>query len=173
MMATHNIFSPSSGKPILTPSQDIVLGSYFLTLDPPVKPKEDERLPLIVDADELETAVVDGALNVHDWINFINPDFENKNTVYGKPEKKVIRTTVGRVIFNTIWPDEVGFNPHPRRLAPPKSKFLSVATHLGSACDHLGKMDSLPKCQYCYILLCTTVGEGRVTRLSFCPLMEG
>ena len=40
MMATHNIFSPSSGKPILTPSQDIVLGSYFLTLDPPVKPQK-------------------------------------------------------------------------------------------------------------------------------------
>jgi DNA-directed RNA polymerase subunit beta' len=109
MMATHNIFSPSSGKPILTPSQDIVLGSYFLTVQPRNKPAEDQRLPLLVDADEVDTAVADGALKVHDWINYINPDFEKEGTVYGNSEKKVIRTTVGRVIFNTIWPDEVGF----------------------------------------------------------------
>ena len=48
MMATHNIFSPSSGKPILTPSQDIVLGSYFLTMNPKGDPPSDEeKLPLI------------------------------------------------------------------------------------------------------------------------------
>ena len=109
MMATHNIFSPSSGAPILTPSQDIVLGSYFLSLDPPVKPKEGVRLPLIIDADELDSAVNDGALKVHDWINFINPDYEKPDTIFGRSDKKVIRTTVGRVIFNTIWPNEIGF----------------------------------------------------------------
>ena len=109
MMATHNIFSPSSGKPILTPSQDIVLGSYFLTLDPPVVPAEDQRLPMVVDADELDTAVNDGALKVHDFINFINPDYQKEGTVFGNSEKKIIRTTVGRVIFNTIWPKELGF----------------------------------------------------------------
>ena len=38
MMSTNNIFSPSSGKPILTPSQDIVLGAYYLTLEPADKP---------------------------------------------------------------------------------------------------------------------------------------
>jgi DNA-directed RNA polymerase subunit beta' len=47
MMATHNIFSPSSGKPILTPSQDIVLGSYFLTMNPKKEVKENVKLPLI------------------------------------------------------------------------------------------------------------------------------
>jgi len=109
MMATHNIFSPSSGKPILTPSQDIVLGSYFLTVEPKVQPEKGKRLPMLVDADELETAVADGALDLHDWINFINPDYAKGETTYGNPEKKVIRTTVGRVIFNTIWPDELGF----------------------------------------------------------------
>ncbi|MFW6217354.1 MAG: DNA-directed RNA polymerase subunit beta' [Verrucomicrobiota bacterium] len=109
MMAIHNIFSPSSGKPILTPSQDIVLGSYFLTVEPKVQPAKDQRLPMLVDEDELETAVVDGALDVHDWIHFINPDYKGPETTYGNSEKKVIRTTVGRVIFNTIWPDELGF----------------------------------------------------------------
>lgn len=104
MMATHNIFSPSSGKPILTPSQDIVLASYFLTLDPPNKPEKGKRLPIIVSADEMDTAVADGALCVHDWIHYMNPDFGKGNS-----EKKVIRTTVGRVIFSAIWPEEVGF----------------------------------------------------------------
>ena len=48
MMATHNIFSPSSGKPILTPSQDIVLGSYFLTMNPKKRePAEDVKVPII------------------------------------------------------------------------------------------------------------------------------
>jgi DNA-directed RNA polymerase subunit beta' len=47
MMATHNIFSPSSGKPILTPSQDIVLGSYFLTMNPKKEVEENVKLPLI------------------------------------------------------------------------------------------------------------------------------
>ncbi len=109
MMATHNIFSPSSGKPILTPSQDIVLGSYFLTTEPPKAYDKTVRLPLVVDADELDAAVVDGALKVHDWINFVNPDYQKDATPYGNTEKKVIRTTVGRVIFNTIWPEELGF----------------------------------------------------------------
>ena len=109
MMATHNIFSPSSGKPILTPSQDIVLGSYFLTCEPRYKAPKGKRLPLIVDKDELDTAVADGALDVKDWINFINPDFGNETTSYGNSNDKVICTTVGRVIFNTIWPEELGF----------------------------------------------------------------
>jgi DNA-directed RNA polymerase subunit beta' len=109
MMATHNIFSPSSGKPILTPSQDIVLASYFLTLDPPIKPVEGKRLPMIVDSDELETAVADGELKVHDWIMFINPDYNSEGKLHGITDKKVIRTTVGRVIFNTIWPSDLGF----------------------------------------------------------------
>ena len=109
MMATHNIFSPSSGKPILTPSQDIVLGSYFLTCEPRYQAPKGKRLPLIVDKDELDTAVADGALDVKDWINFINPDYGNENTSYGNANDKVICTTVGRVIFNTIWPEELGF----------------------------------------------------------------
>ena len=134
MMATHNIFSPSSGKPILTPSQDIVLGSYFLTLDPPKKPVEGERLPLLVDSDEVESAVADGAFKDHDWINFVNPDFGKEGRPYGNADKKVIRTTVGRVLFNTIWPDELGFVNVP----VPKNKLgdliLQTYTLTGKAC---------------------------------------
>jgi len=109
MMATHNIFSPSSGKPILTPSQDIVLGSYFLTVEPKNQPEDANRICFLSSAQEVEAAMIDGALTKHDWIDFVNPDYGNPGTVYGNSEKKVLRTTVGRVVFNTIWPDELGF----------------------------------------------------------------
>jgi DNA-directed RNA polymerase subunit beta' len=108
MMSTHNIFSPSSGKPILTPSQDIILGAYYLTLDPKVKPIKGERLPLLVSIEEVTLAEAQGVMNLHTWIDFINPDYNNETT-YGNANRKVIRTTVGRVIFNTIWPKGIGF----------------------------------------------------------------
>ncbi len=108
MMSTKNIFSPSSGKPILTPSQDIVLGAYYLTIEPRRKPAKDQRVPLLAGLQEVLYAKADGALRVHDWVDIPNPD-HRRQTVFGNAEKKVLRTTVGRVIFNQIWPAGVGF----------------------------------------------------------------
>ncbi len=108
MMSNHNIFSPSSGKPILTPSQDIVLGAYYLTLDPRRKPKSNDRLPLFGDTQEVMLAEGDGVVKTHDWIRIVNPDY-GRATIYGDSGGKIVRTTVGRVIFNTIWPREIGF----------------------------------------------------------------
>ena len=111
MMATHNIFSPSSGKPILTPSQDIVLGSYFLTMNPKNEPIKGEKLPLLGSLEEALSALHEGVLSLHDWINMKNPD-KGKQTLFGISKKSCVCTTVGRVLFNTIWPDELGFfNP--------------------------------------------------------------
>ncbi len=109
MMASHNIFSPSSGKPILTPSQDIVLGSYFLTMNPKKEmPAADVRVPIIGSLEEALSALQDGALKLHDWIDLQNPD-KGKTTHFGIPGRSVVRATVGRVLFNTIWPEELGF----------------------------------------------------------------
>ncbi len=108
MMATHNIFSPSSGKPILTPSQDIVLGSYYLTMNLKKPLKKGTRVPLAGDLQEVLLAQAEDALHTHDWVDIRNPDL-GKKTLFGDSEKKILRTTVGRVIFNQIWPDEIGF----------------------------------------------------------------
>jgi DNA-directed RNA polymerase subunit beta' len=108
MMSTNNIFSPSSGKPILTPSQDIVLGAYYLTVEPRAKPAKGHRVPLLSGLQEVQYAKADGALKVHDWIQLPNPDF-GKDTVFGNKERKHLLTTVGRVIFNQIWPAGLGF----------------------------------------------------------------
>ncbi len=108
MMSTSNIFSPSSGKPILTPSQDIVLGAYYLTIEPRKKPTKDQRLPILSGLQEVLYVEADGAMKKHDWVEVPNPDY-NRDTVYGNKERKTLRTTVGRVIFNQIWPKELGF----------------------------------------------------------------
>ncbi|RME71715.1 MAG: DNA-directed RNA polymerase subunit beta', partial [Verrucomicrobia bacterium] len=108
MLSTNNIFSPSSGKPILTPSQDIVLGAYYLTLKPRKEPAKGERVPLVGSVEEALFAELDGALSTHDWVDLPNPDY-GRQTVYGDPNKKVIRTTIGRIKFNQIWPDGIGF----------------------------------------------------------------
>ncbi|MDX2226201.1 MAG: DNA-directed RNA polymerase subunit beta' [Verrucomicrobiae bacterium] len=114
MMSTMNIFSPSNGKPIMTPSQDIPLGCYFLTQNPravkgEVKPK---RLPLFGNPDDVLFALAEGSLHKQSWINFKNPDFGH-DTVYGDKSKKVLETTAGRVVFNLIWPREIGFVNRP------------------------------------------------------------
>jgi DNA-directed RNA polymerase subunit beta' len=110
MLAPNNLFSPASGKPVTTPSQDIVLGCYYLTQNPRKiqGQKEPERLPLFADSIEVEFAFSEKSIKVHDRIRLKNPDF-GKQTVFGNPEAKYIETTVGRVIFNEIWPENLGF----------------------------------------------------------------
>jgi DNA-directed RNA polymerase subunit beta' len=110
MLAPNNIFSPSSGKPITTPSQDITLGCYYLTQNPRRAAGGDgeARLPLFADAVEVEFAMAEGSVKTHDRIRFKNPDF-GRDTIYGDKGVRVIETTAGRVLFNQIWPKDIGF----------------------------------------------------------------
>ncbi len=111
MLAPNNVFTPSSGKPITTPSQDITLGNYFLTYcraiplrDPDVEPS----LSLFADTAEVEFAVANGAINIHDPIRLKNPDL-GEDRIFGDNERKILVTTAGRVRFNEVWPDSLGF----------------------------------------------------------------
>jgi len=109
MMAPNNIFSPSSGRPIITPTQDITLGCFYLTADPRTPPPTDpKQLKLFGSKTEVVFAASDGAVTTHERIRLANPDF-GKKTELGDANKKVIETTVGRVFFSEIWPDELGF----------------------------------------------------------------
>ncbi len=113
MLAPNNIFSPSSGKPITNPSQDIPLGCYYLTQNPRNVGVKDAkaaevRLPLFAESSEVELALSEKSVKIHTRIRFQNPDRGTK-TVYGNEELAVIETTVGRVLFNQIWPKELGF----------------------------------------------------------------
>lgn len=114
MLAPNNIFSPASGKPITVPSQDIILGAYYLTYARQLTAKELEaqkevHLPLFENTTEVEYAIASRKVGYHDWIRLRNPDYNAGEKAYGDPEPKIIRTTPGRVRFNEIWPSGLGF----------------------------------------------------------------
>ncbi len=109
MMAPLNIFSPSSGRPIMTPTQDITLGCYYLTAAPRETTAESKRRARIFGSkSEVIFAHMDGAVHTHERVTLANPDV-GKPTVFGAADKRVIETTVGRVIFSEVWPEELGF----------------------------------------------------------------
>jgi len=93
MLSTNNIFSPANGKPITVPSQDIVLGCYYLT-------REKEGLrgagSVFADADEVITAFQDERIDLHAKIKL-------------RIGQEIIETTVGRTIFNDLLPEGIPF----------------------------------------------------------------
>ncbi len=110
MLAPNNIFSPSSGKPVNTPSQDIPLGCYFLTYLREIgQGNAGKRLPAFNDASEVEFAVTEGKVELNQKVLFRNPDYQTTGRIYGDPTKPWIETTAGRVRFNEIWPANLGF----------------------------------------------------------------
>jgi DNA-directed RNA polymerase subunit beta' len=132
MMAPLNIFSPSSGKPIMTPTQDITLGCYYLTAEPrTIGHKKADQPMLFGSKSEVIFAYNDGVLRTHDRIRLANPDL-GKKTVYGDAERKTIDTTAGRVIFSEIWPEEMGF---PNRVVG-KSQLGELIWNCYKHCGH-------------------------------------
>jgi DNA-directed RNA polymerase subunit beta' len=91
MLSINNLLSPSSGKPIATPSQDIVLGCYYLTKE---RPGERGEGKIFCSMDEVITAYQTKQVGLHAKIKV-------------KIDKKLIETTVGRVIFNQIIPKDL------------------------------------------------------------------
>src|SRR5205823_1933775 len=86
------------------------LGCYYLTQNPrrATGSDADGRLPIFVDAVEVEVAMAERSIRTLDRIRINNPD-HGQQTIYGNAEAKTIETTAGRVIFNQIWPKQLGF----------------------------------------------------------------
>ena len=102
MLGSHNILNPANGAPITVPSQDMVLGLYYIT-----KPREGvkgEGLKFY-SPEEVEIAYNEGAVDLHAIIKVRTDDIDEK----GNPIKAIIETTVGRVIFNERVPKKVGY----------------------------------------------------------------
>ena len=119
MLASTSIFSPASGKSVMTPTQDVCLGLYFLTV-PSQQDKlagkvagktsaAGEHLPLFNDVGEVEFGIAEGVIGYHSRIRFRNPDYGTTGRPHGVTDRRTIETTAGRVIFNSIWPAEMGF----------------------------------------------------------------
>jgi DNA-directed RNA polymerase subunit beta' len=106
MLASHNILNPANGAPICVPSQDMVLGLYYMTKalkGTPENPVKGEG-QVFYSPEEVIIAYNEGRLGIHTIINVKVDDL-----VSGKVGKKMVETTVGRVLFNEVVPKEVGF----------------------------------------------------------------
>ncbi|MFV0607374.1 MAG: DNA-directed RNA polymerase subunit beta' [Niabella sp.] len=107
MLASHNILNPQNGTPITLPSQDMVLGLYYITKGK--KSQDDEIVKgegkAFYSAEEVIIAYNEKRVDLHAWIK-VKANVRNENGVI---EPKLIETTVGRVIFNQHVPVEVGF----------------------------------------------------------------
>ena len=107
MLATHNIFSPANGNPIISPSQDIVLGVYFITITNPDHKDDPKDLPHFKDRREALLAFDHGNVELHDRIvvrldGFDSQVTQEKAQPEPLPENKRVVTTVGRVLFSDI-----------------------------------------------------------------------
>ena len=106
MLASHNILNPANGAPIAVPSQDMVLGLYYMTKarkNTPEHPMKGEGLTFY-GPEEVIIAHNEKAINLHSIINVKVKMLENDKIV-----DKVIETTTGRVLFNQVVPEEYGF----------------------------------------------------------------
>ena len=107
MLASHNILNPQNGTPITLPSQDMVLGLYYITKGKRTTDKEKMKGEgkAFYSSEEVIIAYNEGKIDLHAWIK-VKANVRSEN---GQLEKSLIETTVGRVLFNQHVPAEVGF----------------------------------------------------------------
>jgi DNA-directed RNA polymerase subunit beta' len=112
MLSPHNVFSPASGSPIISPSQDIVLGVYYITTskqDPPATPEQMAELPKFRDPMEAFLAYDTKKIAIHDWIVVRFPRGQYTHVVDEQranpkpfPADNRLVTTIGRLTFNDV-----------------------------------------------------------------------
>ena len=106
MLGSHNILNPANGAPITVPSQDMVLGLYYMT-----KPRKTDNIKTIkgqgltfYSSEEVRIAFNEGKAELNAVIKVRAQIKEEENLV-----SKIIETTIGRVLFNDVVPDSVGY----------------------------------------------------------------
>jgi DNA-directed RNA polymerase subunit beta' len=108
MLSSKNLLKPADGDPIISPSKDMVLGVYYLTKEDDLTRKGDGRT--FADMDEVELAYSLAQVSVHTRIKLLTKTWYNdEGTRLPEPETRLVDTTVGRVIFNRILPEEIQF----------------------------------------------------------------
>ena len=101
MLASNNLLKPSDGKPVAVPTQDMILGSYYLTLDKEGEPGEGK---VFRDVDEAMMAYETGVVSLHARIK-VRREME----IDGVLKSAIVETTVGKIIFNRPIPQDLGF----------------------------------------------------------------
>src|SRR5688500_6459853 len=127
MLSSNNILLPSNGRPVAAPSQDIVIGCYWLTKDKdhfaadvaadaaelargPAERDMTKVLPRFGHVAEVEMALAHRRVGYHSTVYFLTDPRPEAEKEEGEAEKKVwVATTPGRIIFNSVVPKEMGF----------------------------------------------------------------
>ncbi len=108
MLASKNLLKPADGEPIISPSKDMVLGVYYLTMEKKAVHRGDGRA--FADIDEVELAYALDQVEVHTEIKFrAKTWYDDKGDRLAEAEYRIINTTVGRVLFNRVLPEQVQF----------------------------------------------------------------
>src|SRR5690625_1506433 len=111
MRAAQNILNPKDGKPVATPSQDMVLGNYYLTLE---RENDKREGHIFKDANEVIMAYTNGYVGLHTRIGVHTDSFEHEK-VPDDHRGEVMLTTVGKIIFNEIMPPSFPYINEPTR----------------------------------------------------------
>jgi DNA-directed RNA polymerase subunit beta' len=146
MMSTHNIFSPANGNPIISPSQDIVLGVYFLTVIEEEAEKDPAKIKKFKDRQEAMLAHDQGKIGIHEPIlvrldGFTEVVTAQKGGVTALPANKRLVTTIGRIIFADILPPGMPFY----NVALGKKGAARVIDDSYAYCDRRATIDLLDK----------------------------
>jgi DNA-directed RNA polymerase subunit beta' len=123
MLSAHNVLSPAHGDPIVTPTQDIVIGSYYLTVAHDGEPGEGR---IFSSPTELLMAFDHKAVGIHAkvkvrgikrWERLVDPEGSDKTYLESDEDfekaDRLVETTAGRVIFNSSFPDDFPFQDRP------------------------------------------------------------
>ncbi|CAC6441641.1 DNA-directed RNA polymerase subunit beta' [Staphylococcus aureus] len=109
MLAAQNILNPKEGKPVVTPSQDMVLGNYYLTLE---RKDAVNTGAIFNNTNEVLKAYANGFVHLHTRIGVHASSFNNP-TFTEEQNKKILATSVGKIIFNEIIPDSFAYINEP------------------------------------------------------------
>ncbi|MGX7350166.1 DNA-directed RNA polymerase subunit beta' [Dolosicoccus paucivorans] len=141
MLASQNILNPKDGKPVVTPSQDMVLGNYYLTLEEPGITGEGM---MVSSVSEAETAYLNGYVHLHTRVAI------PAAALVGKPftewqQSRLMVTTIGKLLFNDIMPVEFPYLNEPTDdnliNGTPDKYFLEPGTDVKEA---IAEMDMVP-----------------------------
>lgn len=137
MLAAQNILNPKDGKPVVTPSQDMVLGNYYLTMEE--DGREGEGM-VFKDLTEAVTAYQSGYVHMHSRIGVqTNNIYKESNHPIEKPfsdwqRERILITTVGKLLFNEIMPPEFPYLNEPTNYnletATPDKYFVEAGTDI-------------------------------------------
>ena len=129
MLAANNLLKPSDGRPVTVPTQDMILGSYYLTLERPGEPGEGK---VFRDVNEAQMAYDEGIIGLHSSIKI-----RMSKEINGETVTQLVPTTLGRVIFNAPIPQDLGFvdRSDPANAFKFEVEFLVKKGNLGQIID--------------------------------------